>query len=513
MNENIFKVMLNNWKSIPLVARILLISIVVSAVVLSITFIPSGASKKVQLIQDTIGDEVKNNVLSLLQREQIPFSISHGKIYVDVYDKDRALFKLYTEGIIPEGPDLYKWVFEMDISETREKRNLKWQTTMKKRLEQMMSKMENIEWAKVEFTQNQLGPFFEEIQQEPKASILLKLKYDTPLTKKQSLAIAKLTSFALGNIDPKNITIIDTKQRLYTISDSKEMLTSEQLEHKLAFEEAIEKKVYDFLSAFLTFVRVKASVSIDWKSSYTKKTGVDPDRQVIIKEEKELTKGSNTQSSGVPGIISKLPAAEEPENLGALPVSIAQKESLQRVSGEQESIENIPGGTVKDLTLAVIVQKNEIISVFADPTKVKKEQDVFSFAQKQLVDTLSKGVNIPPDKIIVTAVNLLPVKELGVQLPKGAEVVEKKAPLNIMNIVIIFLCGAAIIIIIIVLLNRKKQLLEQKFQEIAKEIQKKELEVSPPSVEEEPMIKEVKSLVKANPQIASLIIKQWLRGK
>lgn len=512
MNDNIFKVLANNWKSIPLVARILLISIVVSAVVLSVTFIPSSStSTKVQLIQDAISDDVKANILALLQKEQIPFSVRHGKIFVAAQDKDRALFKLYTENIIPEGPDLYKWVFEMDISETREKRNLKWQTTMKRRLEQMMSKMDNIEWAKLEFTQHQTGPFFEELSQEPKASILLKLKHDTPLTKNQSLAIAKFTSFALGNIDPKNVTIIDTKQRLYTIPDSKEMLTSEQLQYKLTFEEAMEKKVYDFLSSFLTFVRVKASVSIDWKSSYVKKSGIDPERQIIVKEQKELTRGSNTQSAGVPGIISKLPAMEDTENLPSSNYTISQKEFYEREAAQQESVENLPAGTIKDLTLAVVVQKSEIINVFADPAKMKKHEDAFLFAQKQLVDTLSKGVNIPLEKIVVTAVNLTPAKELSAP-SEPTPVQTKITPINT-NIIIITLAILAAIIIAIGLFNRKKVLLEQKLQQIAHDIQRKEMEMAPTTVEEEPIIKEIKSIVKTNPQIASLIIKQWLKEK
>lgn len=511
MNENLFKVIANNWKSIPVVVRILLISIISSAIILSFFFIPTSSLKKVPLIQDSISDEVRNNIISLLQKEQIPFSVSGGRIYVDVKDKDKALFKLYTENIIPEGPDLYKWVFEMDISETREKRNLKWQTTMKKRLEQMISKMDNIEWAKVEFTQISYGPFFEEIQQEPKVSILLKLNQDVSLTRNQALAIAKLASFALGNVDPKNVTIIDTKQRLYTIPDVKEALTSEQLQYKLAFEEAIEKKVYDFLSGFLTFVRVKASVSIDWKSSYIKKSGVDPERQVVVREEKELNRGSKSEAAGVPGVISKLPA----EEVESVPVSqniSSQKELLQRVAGEQEMVENYPAGTIKDLTLAVVVQKSEIINVFADPAKVRKEQDAIVIAQRQLLETLSKGVNIPPEKIVITPVNLAPAKEYEGAVVKEKEVVEKKFPSGILLGVMIFMI-IVIVSGIFAIMNRKKVLLEQRLQELAREIQKKETEVAVVGIEEEPLIKEIKSIAKANPQVATLIVKQWLRGK
>ncbi len=511
MNDNIFKTLLNNWKSIPLAARIILISVIISAVIFSIILMPTGTSEKVQLIHDTISDEVKANILALLQKEQIPFSISRGKIYVSAQDKDRALFKLYTENIIPEGPDLYKWVFEMDISETREKRNLKWQTTMKRRLEQMMSQMENIEWAKVEFTQNQPSPFFEEISQEPKASVLLKLKYDTPLTKRQAMAIARFTSFALGNVDPKNITIIDTKQRLYTIPDEKEILTSEQLQHKLAFEEEIEKKVYNFLSGFLTFVRVKASVSIDWKSSYVKKSGVDPDRQVVLREQKELTKGSNAPSSGISGVVPRLPVEETDTSQPAQTNTISQKELFERGVGQQELVENLPPGSIKDLTLAVVVQKSEIINVFADPSKMKKQEDALLFAQKQLIDTLSKGVNLPPEKIVVTAINFTPSKELPPVISKE-ELPKKITPINV-NLIIAAVSILAGIVIAIALFNRKKVLLERKLQQISQQIQKKEMEIFPPTAEEEPIIKEVKSIVKTNPQIATLIIKQWLKSK
>ncbi len=390
------QVIADNWKSIPFILRLFLVTGIISAVLFSSLFLLNKSSQEVELITDKVSEDVKSNIIAFLQKEQIPFTIKRNKIYVSPLVKERVLMKLYTENIIPEGPDLFKWVFEMDISETREKRNLRWHISVQKKLEQMISKMENIEWAKVEFAPFKTDSFFEEEKMyEPKASLLLKLRTDKPLTKKEVLGIARFVSFAAGYIAPKNITILDTKQRLYVVPDREEALTSEQLEQKLAFEEAIEKKVYEFLSSFLTFVRVKASVEIDWKSKITKQSGIDPTRHIVTKEEREMSKGQKTASGGIPGVITRLPASEEtdPES-STLQNAVTQKESLERVAGYMEITENFPAGEIKNITLAVVVQKEEIIRVFANTKKVKKEEEmkreIYLFAEEGLKKETAK---------------------------------------------------------------------------------------------------------------------------
>ncbi|MFN7181527.1 MAG: flagellar M-ring protein FliF C-terminal domain-containing protein [Planctomycetota bacterium] len=513
MDKNILQIILDNWKSVPLLLRLFVVALIISAIIFSVFLIPAKSSQEVQLISDIIGEDVKSNIIAFLEREKIPFSIRGGRIYVNSFDRDRVLMKLYTDSIIPEGPDLFKWVFEIDISETREKRNLRWHVTVQKRLEQLISRMENIEWAKVEFAPARVEPFFEDrAYEEPKASVLIKLKSDRPLNKKEVLGIAKFVSFAAGHINPKNITILDTRQRLYTVPDSQEALTSEQLEQKLVFEEAIEKKVYEFLSSFLTFVKVKASVEIDWKSRISKQTGVDPQRQIVVKEEKELKKEVGQIAGGQPGIISRLPVSEGADQPQPSPQPVTlQKESIERTSGYIETTENFPPGSIKNISLAVVVHKEEIIKVFADPKKTKKEDELLHLAQSQLIQTLSKGVNIPEDKIIVTAVNLIPSKEVVV-VPPVEKVVEKPKvlamPITFFIIVVLF-----VITLLIIVSYKKKAEIEKKREEIAKLMEKKEAVVEPPVAEEEPLLKEIKTIIKTNPHIATTIIRQWIKGK
>lgn len=476
------------------------------------------------LLYPSTPSSISSAVAQKLKKEGVKFRLVNGAIYVPTDERDKLIFDLYAEGLLPEGPDLYKWVFEQDLSETREKRNLKWQVTVKKRLERMITSISGVEGATVEFTQPSEIPYLLAEREQAKASVLLKLNPTARLSKNTILGIAKLVSFAIPNLEYANVSILDTSGKLYQIPREKAELDldQEQLEQKIAYEKYYEDKVKALLSPIFSMVSVKASVTLESTSYYERKTGVDPDRVVKVSEDKEETKGTPSKPiEGKPGLVENLPQEVEKtttpagESTGTLEKS---KRSIRNVAGEIESVLKKPAGNIKDATLAVVLPQEEIINysparnISVPAEKPVSQGEILEAGLRDIRELIAKSCNIPLDNVKVTPVSLIKPE---IEIEKPLTGYDKLKRFIAMYLAEIILFVVVLISLLIIYRVTRPQVTKEEKEKITPEKERLEevkLKLEPKKkTEEEILIEKVISFARDEPEKASRIIRQWMR--
>ncbi|MBI5366248.1 MAG: hypothetical protein HZA54_04360 [Planctomycetes bacterium] len=342
-------------------------------------------------------------VVKRLEAKGVRHQVQGNVLLVPAEQKERLLLDLTGEGVLPEGTDLFRWVYEQDLTESASRRDLKYQRSLIRRLESMIGALDGVSAVKVEMVQPPESPFLG-AKSAGKASVLVKLKPGFSLSKENTLGIAKIV--AVGNgVPPENVSIVDTAGRCYRVPAERDLAatSSEQLELKRAFERQEEEKLTDHLS-FLRHKIVTVDATLDFQSLRRSIHDVDPTRTVeVMEHERTEREGSATPAgasaaanpdgtaatddgalglslggrpSAGPGLgiatgpfnaFDPEPAAPGSAAAAALrPAGLAgagsQKSDLEvrRETTRTETTLEIPPGSIKEMSVAVLVDKEEL---------------------------------------------------------------------------------------------------------------------------------------------------------
>ncbi len=141
---------------------------------------------------------------------------------------------------------------------------------------------------------------FIERQQEPTASVVLKLKPGAKLTEAQIVGIANLVAFSVEGLKRKNISILDMDgnqlSNAYGDSEIAER-TSNQLQLQNKVEQTLGKKASEMLDGVLgpNKTRVKVTVDLDFDQMNKTEEIYDPESKVVRSEER-----NEEQAQGAP---------------------------------------------------------------------------------------------------------------------------------------------------------------------------------------------------------------------
>lgn len=384
--------------------------VVVSFVLLALS---SGTVAMQPLFFEDTPVEVTSEVVKKLDAKTVPYELrAGGRIYVKREDAEKLRMEMLGEGILPEGSDVYKWIFESDFTATPQKQSLEWQVSVQRRLERMISTIENIRSAQVAITWVKPRDFvFQDPREKSKASVRVNLKQGKGLSEENVLAIARLVSGAVNNLEPKDVWIVDALGHAFDVpgEDSYASHVGGQLDAKLKFEAALEKKTKEILMPVLgPTVVAKADVTIDSKSKTDIRTGVDPTRTVDTEIEKEKETIESKETDAAPGVMSQLPLVPEPQ-MGTGAKESREKSRIKTVPGEESITEVTPPGTILDRSLMVVAPYEEILR---DPKLPKDKLGKLSDAERttvyqgrvaELTNALAKATMVDPLKIAFVA--------------------------------------------------------------------------------------------------------------
>ncbi|CAO3401990.1 flagellar basal-body MS-ring/collar protein FliF [Azospirillum sp. 11R-A] len=226
-------------------------------------------------------------------------------------------------------------------------------------------------------------------QQNPAtASVFLKLRPGTQLSRENIQAIQQLIAASVPNLDPGRISIVDDKGKLLargTGNDSAEAMAANADEKKQAYEGRLARTVEDLLGRTLGYGKVRAEVSadLDFDRITTQSEIFDPESQVVRSTQTvaESSESSDRDPLAPVTVDQNLPTAQASSSASPLSSNKSNRneETINYEITKTTKSHVREAGQVRRLSVAVLVDGTYQLSKDAPPAyQPRSEQEIES---------------------------------------------------------------------------------------------------------------------------------------
>lgn len=305
-------------------------------------------------------------IVEQLEKSAVPFELQAGgsQILVPSDQVLRLRMSMAQEGLPGSGSVVGYEIFDRSdkLGTSSFVHNINMLRALEGELARTITSFNNVEKARVHLVLPKRELFSRE-KQKPSASVALTLRGSNELSKGEINAIRNLVATAVPELEPGQITVVDSKgQMLARGGDQEElgMLADTAAEYRVAYERRARDQVESMLEKILGFGRVRAEVTADinFDRVVTNSETFDPEGQVARSvqstEENESSRERDTNENVSVG--NQLPDADA-SNAGTT------NESNRSLTDEitnfeiSKTVENHirESGNVNRLSVAVLV--------------------------------------------------------------------------------------------------------------------------------------------------------------
>ena len=461
-------------------------------------------------------------VAKQLRESKISYEIQENKsgttILVPTTNVHEARLNLATQGL-PRGNKGFEIFDDSKLGVTEFQNRVNYLQALQGELTRTIEQIEAVEKARVHIVLPE-DSLYKKEEKPATASIMLRLKPNAELTKKEIKGIVNLAAHSVKGLMPENITIVDDTGKILNDPDDQDEnaiggKTLTQLDMTRKVQDNIEKKVQSLLDQTLgegrAFARV--SVELDFDDRLTDRQTFTPvvDDAGIIRSQQDISEsyvGNSTNPGGPAGVQSNVPGYVEQEaNANA---EYEKKESTKNyeINEERQHVIASPG-SIRRLTVAVLVN-----------------DDVTQPQQESILRTVSSAAGINPTRGDTISVEPLPFSTEAAERRAAEEQAEKDRQDRIFYAQV----GLALLIIALIvggiLMYRRKKRLEREAAEEAQRIEEaraaeeRAAAIAAGEVEEEDLSEEEQhqmnqklallALIDSKPEEVALLVKTWL---
>ena len=229
-------------------------------------------------------------------------------------------------------------------------------------LERTVMSLAEVQQARVHVTFPKESVYLE-AREPAKASVVVRLKPAAQLVPQNVTAIQHLLASAVEGLAPESVSVLDDTGHL--LSRPHSMVASDGadssdrlLEMRQSMERDLVAKINSTLEPLLGADRFRAGASVDcdFTSGEQSEEIFDPTRSVMVSSQKSEDTSNGPGAAGVPGTASNLPRPA-PKPATALAGSSRRTESIAYQSSRTVKRTRLPQGTVKKMSLAVLVDQ------------------------------------------------------------------------------------------------------------------------------------------------------------
>jgi flagellar M-ring protein FliF len=490
---------LNWFNGLTLTKKVVLIGIpvLITALLLGIAYI---LTPHYGVLFSNLDSSTLQRIEYELSKLGVDYSVDvkKGAVYVPEDRVEKLRIYLTEQGIISPQHKVGFEIFDKQsftVSDFVE--HINYLRALEGELERTIKAINAIEDAKVNIALPKQS-IFARPEEEPKASVLIKLKPGKDLTPEQIKAIRNLVVASIVGLKPQNVVIIDQYGRDLTSfleEDSIVGLASNQLKLKEKYEHKLEKQIEQILSSVVGFgnAKVKVTLYLNFSQRKEKTYEVNPDKTAVVSQQKEQKQKKTVQPAGVPGSESNIPPGKG--KLYAAQSLEKEKKSITNyeVSYIQRLIDD-PTITVKRISVGVILNSN-IKGV--DPEKIKQ--------------FLISSLGLNPEKGDKVSVVVLPFK--------GKEELEKLFASQAKKDINWKIYGATALITALALgvlafvLWKRKKAKEEVVEVYGGLVGAPAGAAAVSEKAEESLIKKLSRLSKENPELYKKLVLQWLKSE
>ena len=487
-------------------------------------------------------------VLTALKAQKIKYDVRDGGASIAVSPPEivhELRISLAGDGIPKGGVVGFELFDSTSLGTTTFVERLKFMRAIQGELERTIGSIDSVASVRVHITQPEKSVFARD-NNNPTASVMLKLRPGAELNKKQVKGIANLVAGSVEGLAKENVTIIDTFGNLLTYKEEGEDsmgIEATRLQYQQEVERGYVQRVEQMLAKVLGPGKVIARVTadIDFSANEREEEAYDPSGQVI-RSERTVEEGAGSSArGGTPGLAA---------NTTNDPSLLAPPNSNKDSSSHKENIKNFelsravtktsaPRGRLTRLSVAVLVDgvyetapaaasaAKPAAADAAPAAKIFKPLPAETIAQIESV--VKSAVGLDSARGDTLTVENIPFFEAEEEL---AESLDKKATQDMIFNGISKAVPVLFVLLFFVMVVRPlvrflvtpteaevdlTRLLPTGIQELERELDAERTKANVPTFEPavdmeqlEELMSENSRIVKENPQQAALLIRYWL---
>ena len=464
-------------------------------------------------------------VAAKLKESKIQYEVQETKqgttILVPSKNVHNARLELATQGL-PRGQKGFEIFDDSKLGVTEFQNKVNYLQALQGELTRTIEQIDSVEKVRVHIVLPE-DSLYKKNEKPATASIMLKLKPNAQLSKKEIKGIVNLAAHSVQGLQPENITIVDETGKILNDPDEDEeksvgAKTLTQLEMTRKMQERMQKDVQTLLDQALgegrSFVRV--NVELDFDQKQTDKQTFTPvvDDSGIIRSQQDSSEnynGTSTSPGGPAGTQSNIPGYVANNNNSN--ANYEKKESTKNYEINEEKQKTVASpGSIKRLNIAVLVN-----------------DDVTRAQQDSILRAVTSAAGINSDRGDSISVEPLTFSTAAADKKAAEEQAEKDRANRIFYMQVAgILLVIALIVGAILMYRRKKRLEreaieEQKRQEAlerqqadeerAAAIAAGEIESDELTEEEQKQLSErqaIEELIKTKPAEVAMLLKTWL---
>ena len=450
------------------------------------------------------------DVAARLQEMKVPFEIIANGTAIAVPAKDVYKIRLELARLgLPRGSKGFEIFDEAKFGTTEFQNKVKYLQALQGELTRTIEQMAEVEKARVHIVLPE-DSLYKKNEKPATASIMLKLKPKTQLTKEQVKGIVNLTANSIRGLKPESITVVDSFARVLNENIDGDPLnpnvsiTQTELARKKQSElqKALESLLEQALGPNKAAVRVSVELTFDQRTLDKQTFEPVVDDKGILRSSQENTesfKGTSPQPGGPPGTTSNIPGY------------VTGNAPNQSASEKKETIRNYEINETKEkIVVAPGSVKRVSVAVLVDASVSKAQQESIT-----KVVASAAGINMARgDSISVEAIPFSTEIADKIRREEQEQAQEQqRAQWTKIGVGV----GAVLLIAGIgfwVLKRRQEEEIEVLSMETATPIEEIAVEsireISPQEKERNEDLEAVETLAKAKPEEVALLLKTWL---
>lgn len=447
-----------------------------------------------------LSQEDMSAVMTELDKKGIDYKIGpDGKTILVPEDKVRDIrLELAAKGVPSKGIVGYELFDKTSIGVSDFQNQVNFKRAVEGELARTIMRIAGVEDAKVNIGMPEKSIFLRE-EEEPSASVFIKLKPGYELTPEQVRAIRNLVSASVPRLKPNRVVVIDHMGRDLTamLEEREEYIGARELKLKLEFEKRLERDIQRALEEVVGYgnVRVKVYADLDFTRREQKEEIYDPEMTAIVSQQKKKERTLGGGVGGVPGVQANIPPGQGAVAGGGQVITEKSETITNYEVSKKEVYTSDPLIKIKRLSVGIVVDSN-VKNI--DVEKIKR--------------VASAAAGIDPQRGDVLTVEAIPFNRPLAEKPLPDY--ERYIKLALLAFLVVLIAIISLIVLRKAIKRKEEGLIPTvpaptpPTTEVLKEAEKIRFEA-----EKLEVIEVIAKTAKEEPEKVSKIIRSWLRSK
>lgn len=327
---NFINQLLEMWSRLQWAQRLTIISFAFLGLVLIGSVVYFMNRVGYEALYRDLDPEDAQAIMAKLKEEKRDFIVQGNSILVAApkTEIDKLRLEIAGSGLARSGRIGYEIFDKTQFGMTDFTEQVNLQRALEGELARTISSLSEISQARVHIVLAK-DSVFEEKKEDAKASVVVRLKKGSELSKSSISGIKGLVAGAVPGLRTFNVSIVDDEGKL--LSQSVESGDAARAEIESGIREQLEKEMAEKVVSILEplvgkgKVHANASIDLDFNSMEQTEETFNPNPPVILSQQKsEERAGSSASASGVPGTQSTMTSGAQ--NAASIPERVRQNE-------------------------------------------------------------------------------------------------------------------------------------------------------------------------------------------